>query len=344
MRTIKPIKLSSTKTNTTENLTSAEMGKLWATYMGNSMGKCILSYYLQHVEDEDIKTLLENALKLSEEFLKTINDIFTKENFPIPKGFSEEDVNLGAPRLFQDEFYVHYLKYAAKAAMSIYNVAVPLVYRKDVKEFFRYCMDSTMDLMDQIKEILMNKGLIIKPPVIPVPVKVEFVHQDFLNGFLGHVRPLHALEIAHFYDVIENNAASKALIMAFAQVVKDEKIRKLLERGKNIIKTNTEDYIQKLYDEDLPAPSFLDDLVTTSTFSPFSDKLMLFHKMDMFTMKIRVFGNAIAVNGRNDIGLIYTNALMKNSAFVREAAKIMIEKGWFEQPPRAADRKKLASD
>ncbi|WP_374954747.1 hypothetical protein, partial [Paenibacillus sp. AR247] len=25
------------------------MGKLWATYVGNTMGKCVLSYYLQHV-------------------------------------------------------------------------------------------------------------------------------------------------------------------------------------------------------------------------------------------------------------------------------------------------------
>lgn len=66
MQTIKPIKLSSNKTNITEKLTSAEMGKLWATYMGNDMAKYILSYFLQHVDDEDIKTLVENALKLSE--------------------------------------------------------------------------------------------------------------------------------------------------------------------------------------------------------------------------------------------------------------------------------------
>ncbi|MGX6445185.1 DUF3231 family protein [Neobacillus sp. K501] len=344
MKTIKPIKLGSTKTNTTVNLTSAEMGKLWATYMGNSMAKCILSYYLQHVEDKDIKILLENALHLSKDFLEKITEIFNKEKFPIPKGFSEEDVNLGAPRLFQDEFYVHYLKYTAKAGLSIYSVGIPLVFRSDVQDFFKYCMDCTLELMEQIKEILMNKGLIIKPPIIPIPEKVEFVHQDFLNGFLGHVRPMHALEIAHFYDNIENNVTSKALIMAFAQVVKDEKIRKLFEKGRDLTSTNIERYRQMLYDEHLPSPASLDDLVTTSTFSPFSDKIMLFHKMDMFTMKIRAFGNSVAVNGRHDIGILYSKSLMKISLFVEEAAKIMIEKGWFEQPPKAADRKKLSSE
>ena len=342
METIKPIKIRSTKLNTTEKLTSAEMGKLWATYVGNSMSKCILSYYLQHVDDEDIKALLENALNLSVDFMRTIGDIFHKENFPIPKGFSEEDINLGAPRLFEDEYYVHYLKYAAKAGMSIYNVAIPLVFRKDVTEFFTYCMDSTMALMEQIKNILMTKGFINKPPIIPVPDKVEFVHQDFLNGFLGHVRPLHALEIAHLYDNIENNTTSKALIMAFSQVAKSEKIRKLFVEGKNLTHKQIEQYMEKLHKENLPSPSFLDHLVTTSTFSPFSDKLMLFHKVDMFSMKIRAFGNSVAVGGRHDIGALYARSLMKISSFVEDAAKIIIENGWMEQPPYAVNRNKIA--
>jgi hypothetical protein len=344
MQTIKPFKISSNKSSTNEKLTSAEMGKLWATYMGNSMGKCVLSYFLQHVEDKEIKTLLENALNLSEEFMNMIKEIFVKENFPIPKGFGEEDVNLDAPRLLEDRYYVHYLKYTGKAGMSIYNDAVPLVYRNDVKDFFTYCMDSTMALLDHAKDLLMDKGFISKPPIIPIPDKVEFVHQDFLNGFFGHVRPLHALEIAHLYDNIENNVTSKALVMAFAQVAKDEKIRELFERGKDITTTNTEQYMQKLHDENLPSLTFLDDLVTNSTCSPFSDKLMLFHKVDMFSMKMRSFGNTIAVNGRHDIGLMYTKSLMKISKFVEDAAKIMIEKGWMEQPPKALDRKNLTSE
>lgn len=344
MQTIKPIKLGTTKTSLNEKLGSAEMGKLWATYMGNSMSKCIISYYLQHVKDPDIRTLLENALKLCNQFMKITTEIFNKENFPIPIGFGKDDVNLGAPRLFEDEFYVHYLKYTAKAGMSIYNIAIPLVFRKDVKEFFIYCMNCTITLMEQIKELLMNKGFIIKPPIIPVPDKAEFVDSDFLNGFFGHVRPLHALEIAHFYDNIENNVTSKALIMAFAQVVKDEQIRELFEKGRDLTAKNIESYMKVLHMENLPAPSFLDDLVTKSTFSPFSDKLMLFHKVDMFSMKIRAFGNSIAVNGRHDIGLLYTKSFMKIGVFVEKAAKIMIEKGWMEQPPYAVDRKKLASE
>lgn len=340
MDTIKPIK----KSNNNEKISSVEAGKLWATYMGNSMTARIISYYLEHVEDSDIKKLLENALNLCNEFMNTIEDILTKENFPIPIGFTKDDVNLNAPRLFEDEFYVHYLKYTAKVGLSVYTVAIPLVYRQDVKEFFIHCMHSTIVLLEQIKDVLMTKSLIIKPPYIPIPEKAEFIKEDFLNGFLGHIRPLHALEITHLYDNIENNVTSKALILGFSQVVKKENIRELFIRGKDNTHKAVERYMHLMQKENLPTPSFLDHLVTTSTISPFSDKLMLFHKVDMFSMKIRAFGNSMAVNGRHDVGFMYTRSLMNISLFVEDGAKIMIENGWFEQPPEAVDREKLGSN
>ncbi|WP_306421338.1 DUF3231 family protein [Robertmurraya sp. DFI.2.37] len=246
----------SDKTSISEPLTSVEMGKLWATYMGNNMAQYILAYYIQHVEDQDIKNLLQEALGLSEDFVKTITEIFTRDHIPIPNGFSEEDVNLNAPRLFQDEFYVHYLKYTSKAGMSIYNVAIPLVYRKDVQEFFRHCMDCTLDLIEKIKTISLDKGFIKKPPLIPTPEKVEFVHEDFLNGYFGHVRPMHALEITQLYDLIESNVASKALISAFSQVTKDEEIRTLFGRGERVTTRNLENYMKKLHEENLPSLPF----------------------------------------------------------------------------------------
>jgi hypothetical protein len=45
-------------------LTCAEMGKLWATYVGNSMSKQVVRYFLQHVDDREVKRLLEDSLML----------------------------------------------------------------------------------------------------------------------------------------------------------------------------------------------------------------------------------------------------------------------------------------
>jgi hypothetical protein len=346
MKTIKPIKITS-KLNgqAVEKLTSAEMGKLWAVYMGNTMSKCVLSYYVQHVTDKDIKEILKNALSISNEFLDDIKNIFKKENFPIPIGFTEDDVNLGAPRLFADEFYLHYLKYAAKAGLSLYSTAIPLMLRQDVRDFILKCNQLTTDLLVTLNETLKEKGFLTRPPVIPVPEKVEFIQKEsYLNGFLGHVRPLHGLEIAHLYDNMENNSTSKVLLMAFGQVAKNDKVKNFMHRGKDITMKHIEACRHQLNNEDLPAHPLLDDLVEKSTFAPFSDKLMMFHKIDMFSMKIRSYANALSLNGRHDIGAMFSKFLMDIGLYVQDGAKIFIDEGWMEKPPQAVDRNSLSTN
>ncbi|MGE8205015.1 DUF3231 family protein [Heyndrickxia sp. NPDC080065] len=343
MKNFKPIQFNFLNKNSTkEKLTSAEMGKLWATYMGNSMSRNVLKYYLKHIEDQDIKNILELALNLSESFVSTIKEIFIAESFPIPVGITEDDVDLDAPRLFFDEFYLHYLKYAGKAGLSIYSIAIPLVTREDVRDFFIYCLNSTVKLLTEVNILLMEKGFLIKPAPIPIPEKVEFIKkQNFFKGFFGNIRPLHALEIAHLYDNIENDVTSKALIIGFSQVAKDKQVRQFFLRGKDITNKHVELCSEQLHKENLPSPIFLDHLVSTSTTTPFSDKLMLSHKIDMFSMKVRSYANALSLNGRLDLAGMYSKFLMDNGLYVEDGTNIMIEHGWFEKPPEAVDRDNL---
>ncbi|MGZ4160018.1 MAG: DUF3231 family protein [Neobacillus sp.] len=345
MYTLKPINLSSEKLSPNAPITSVELAKLWATFMGNSMSKRILSYFMKHVEDQDIKTLIENGIGLCEDFMKTTEGILKKENYPIPVGFTEKDVNLEAPRLYEDEFYVHYLKYAAKAGLSLYAVAIPLIMRQDIHDFFTNCSNSTASFLSQVNTTLISKGFIIKPPVLPTPDKVDFVtKQNFFNGFVGDVRPLHALEVTHLFDNIESNTTSKALLVGFHQVVRSEKVKELFKRGLDIVEKSIKQHSEKLHMDNLPAPSRLEHLVTDSTVSPFSDKIMLWHKVDMFSMKIRHFANSVAVNGRKDLGLMYGRNMMNVFLFAEDGANILIEHGWMEEPPKAIDREHLASN
>ncbi|UOF92647.1 DUF3231 family protein [Fodinisporobacter ferrooxydans] len=332
------------KMDSNEKLNSAEQAKLWSTYMGNTMAICVLSYMLHHVEDQEIKIVVENALSLSEQFVKTIKEIFVQENYPIPQGFTEEDVNVGAPRLFEDPFYLHYLKYVSKAGISLYGIAVPLMIRSDIQTFFTKCVDSTMKLVNQVNEVSIAKGLIAKPAFTPYPSHVDFIKkQTYLNGFFGEVRPLQALEITHLYDNIENNATSRAVLIGFSQVAQSEQVRAYFLRGKEIVAKHYDICSQVLQKEDVSSPPILDTLVTTSTVPPFSDKLMMFHKLDMFSMRIRTYGNALAVSARHDIAAKYGRFLLEVGNYVEDGANILIEHGWLEQPPQAADREALAS-
>ncbi|RKD23231.1 hypothetical protein BEP19_12360 [Ammoniphilus oxalaticus] len=339
MDVIKPIHLSAKELDESQPLTSVEMGKLWVTYMGNNMSIKILSYFLEHCEDKHIRTLLENGLALSEDFTQRTKVFFNENNFPIPFGFSETDVNLGAPRLMEDELYAHYLKHAAKAGLSLYAIAIPLVMREDIREFFVYCNQCTTILLGQINNVLFHKHFISEPPIIPTPEKADFINkQNFLNGWFGDVRPLHAMEIVHLYDNIEDNATSKALLLAFYQTAEDEKIKALFKRGIEITDKAVRRLTEKLHLENLQTPSYLDHLVTTSNYPPFSDKIMLQQKFDMFSMKIRSIGNSMALNGRRDLSALYTRTLADIGLFIDDAANILIDKGWLESPPKAFDR------
>lgn len=325
------------------NLTIAEMGKLWATYSGNTMGYCVVSYYLKHVDDPDIKKVLDYALDLTQIYIQELKTLFIQENFPIPVGFTNEDVNLDAPRLFKDEFYLYYLQYIGKAGMSIYSAAIPIVTRKDIRDFFVKALSDTVELLCKVNDILKSKGMLMNAPVMPSPKKVDFINdQSYLKGYLGDVRPLHGLEVAHLYDNINNDVTSKALIIGFNQGAKQKKVRKFLERGGDINKKHIERLSKKLNEDNLPAPSLLDHLVTSSTFPAFSDKLMVFHKIDMFSMKIREYANGASLNGRRDIGAMYAQCLLDVSLYVEDGANIMIENGWMEQPPETLDRDHLS--
>jgi len=323
-------------------LTPPEMGKLWATYVGNTMGICTLRFFLVHVDDEDIKEVLENALSISEEFTQDIKQIFIQENFPIPVGFTEDDVNLDAPRLFYDEFYLHYLQYLAKAGMSIYSVAIPLMTRRDIRNFFGGALSKTSKLVADVNDVLISKGKLKNAPQMPAPHEVDFVNkQSFLNNSLVNGRPLHGLEVAHLYGGINNDITSKALILGFIQGAKQEKIKKYLERGKNINQKHIESMSKRLHNCNIPSPTLIDHLVTTSTTPTFSEKLMVYHKIDMFSMKIREYANGASLNGRKDIGLLFAKCQLDVSLYVEDGANIMIDHGWMEQPPLVVDRNNL---
>ncbi|MDY0395572.1 DUF3231 family protein [Virgibacillus halophilus] len=56
------------------------------------------------------------------------------------------------------------------------------------------------------------------------------------------------------------------------------------------------------------------------------------------------YGAAMAASPRHDLGVHYTRLMAELANYSNDGAKIMIENGWMEQPPIAADRKKLAKD
>jgi hypothetical protein len=62
------------------NLTSAELGFLWSSYMNESSTIPVLTYFNQTVEDLEIKNIIDLSLKRSKEHLSALTEIYQQEN------------------------------------------------------------------------------------------------------------------------------------------------------------------------------------------------------------------------------------------------------------------------
>lgn len=181
-------------------LTSSEIGELWTTYIYGSMSKCVLSYFLSKCNDNDIRLLIEGNLNLTVKNLEIITEIFNSVDFPIPIGFTDEDVNLNAKKLYSDTFMLHYMKHKTKFEMITHTSSLALSARSDVREFFNHCIKSKLEFCNMIDDTLLSKGLFIRSPYISTPEQVEFVKkQSFLSGFFGDKRPINTREIGYLY-------------------------------------------------------------------------------------------------------------------------------------------------
>ncbi|MFC5733961.1 DUF3231 family protein [Cytobacillus gottheilii] len=323
-------------------LTSSEVGGLWANYIADSMFVCVYKYYLEKVEDEEIKKVLEHALDLSQQHVQVVTKIFKEEGHAIPLGFTENDVHVDAPRLFSDEFFLIFTKQMTKGALVTYGAALPHVFRNDIREHFMSCISSTMELFNEATDVLLSKGLEVRSPYIPYLREADMVEkQHFLAGWWGKQRPITALEITHLYSNIQTNHMGTATITGFGQVAKNSDVRDYFKRGKEISKNQIQVIINYLHENDLPAPVTWDAEVYDSTESPFSDKLMLFMISMMTAAGMGNYGTALSASPRRDIAADYVRFQGEIGLYAEDGLNLQIKHAWLERPPHAADRDQL---
>lgn len=82
-------------TNHKIELTSAEIANLWSNYMSDTSAICTIGSFLSHVDDTEIRSILEFAIQLSQAHVQKLQSIFTEEQHPIPDGFSVNGVASG---------------------------------------------------------------------------------------------------------------------------------------------------------------------------------------------------------------------------------------------------------
>ncbi|WP_102345096.1 DUF3231 family protein [Bacillus sp. Marseille-P3661] len=326
-------------------LTAAEMSSLWSQYINDTLAVCMNTYFLEQVEDEEIRPIIEFTLKTAKDNLSIMEEIFNKDEFPTPIGFTDQDIDPKAPRLFSDSFMLMYLRHMSILALGANTAALGTVTRPDVVSFHKRVLNAAVDLQDKTRELMLKQGTYMRPPFITIPDKVDFVEkQHFLVGFFGKKRAVTSVEITHLFLNVQANAIGKAIITGFAQVARDEEVKEYLMRGKKLSQKYVDLFSDLLFKEDLPAPMSWDSAITDTTTQIFSDKLIMFHISAMIAAGIGNFGMALAASPRRDLGLKYASLIPEISLYAEDGANIMIKHGWLEEPPQADDRDNLIKE
>lgn len=324
-------------------LTSAELANLWTQYMTDSLALCVNRHLLTHCQDEQVQTILEHSITLSESHIKKIKFFLNSVNHPIPQGFTEEDVNPSAPRLFSDTIALVYIRIMTLHGLTSYALCVSTSVHSELRSYYNDCLLETRDLYDHILNVMVEQGVISKPPKLNAPGQVDFVsNQNYLAGWF-HRRPLNAIEISGLFYNMEKTEVKVFLEIGFSQVAKSKEAREYMKRGVKICEKHLNELGNMLERDHLSTPTSWESEVTRSTVSPFSDKLMIFQVLSLVSVAIGYYGAALSGAQRRDIILMYTKLIGEIGLYAEDGINLLIKNNWMEQPPLAENREELAN-
>jgi hypothetical protein len=271
--------------------------------------------------------------------LDKVSKVFSNEKFPIPYGFSKEDVVPDAPRLFSDEFWLFYLHEMTVYGLTAYSLGLTTTQRQDIRHFYFESYKEAFELYNQTFELMRSKGLLEREPSIVVPEHADFAKkQSFMAGWFGDHRPLNAIEIKSLFFNLNKSVLAKTLTLGFHQVVQSDEVRSFLKRTVSLAQKNISVFASILEKDFIRSTVSWDSHVTDSQITPFSEKLIMVHSSFLIEAAMSYYGTAMASSMRKDLGLHYSAAIADCTKLAEDGMNIMIAKGWFEQPPQAVDR------
>jgi hypothetical protein len=302
----------------------------------------VLELFLNQTEEKSYKSVIQFAQTVETKNRKRIEAVFQEEGAAIPIAFTEKDIDKSAPRLFDDNFQLMFIRLLSKILIGLYALHSGMSYREDIYRLYNDFTKDSMEIYNRTTQILLEKGVLVRPPGVPMPEKAEFVQgKSYLGGLnpFAEKRVLNTVEIGLIYQALESNITGVQLMTGFAQAAENPEVKQYFIRGRELAQKIVSVMSGLLTDSDLPAPSTWAGTVTASQVPPLSDKIMMYatNLLSMFGMGSNSVGAAFGFRG--DLVAKMGKILVETFDFAKEGGKIMIEHGWMEEPPQAADRK-----
>jgi hypothetical protein len=325
-------------------LTSSELGTLWMTYQEKTMTQRMLEYFIEQADDNRAKEIMQDTHMKIINYLEDIKTILKNEGAVIPVGYTEQDVNIGVPKLYDNMFDIMFLRLLKEISMGLHTLHLSMAYRKDIILLYKELTGFTQSVYDECVDYLQEKDVLPRPPVVTMPKSVEFVEgTSYMSGFnlFSEKRALNTVEVAHLYQSIESNIIGMQLITGFAQVANEPEVKKYFIKGKELAKKIVTDNTQVFLQSDIQPPSTWGANATDSKVAPFSDKLMMYctSLFCSFGLGSSALGTAFSL--RSDLPLKMVSEAKDILTYGQDGGKIMAKNGWLEEPPQMQDRNDL---
>lgn len=325
-------------------LSSSELGTLWMTYQQKTMTQRFLEYFIEQADDNRAKKIMQGYHMKIIKYIGDIKNILKNDGAVVPVGYTEQDVNTGVPKLYDNMFDIMFLLLLTEISMGLHTLHLNMAYRKDVVLLYKDLTAFAQSGYDECVDYLQERDVLARPPAVTMPKTVEFADgTNYMSGFnlFSEKRALNAVEVAHLYHSIESNIIGMQLITGFAQVANEPEVKKYFVKGKELAKKIVTDNTQLFLQSDIQPPSTWGANATDSKVAPFSDKLMLY-----CTSLFCSFGSGSSALGtafslRSDLPLKMISQAKDIITYGRDGGKIMAKNGWLEEPPQMQDRNKL---
>ncbi|MEH6946687.1 DUF3231 family protein [Bacillus sp. JJ634] len=325
----------------TNPLSASEVGTLWLTYEEKTLIMRILEYFIEKSDEQEGRNLLGGLWQELNFYVLEMEKLFEEQGIVKPIGFTKGDVNLDAPKLYDNGFDIMFLRILKEVSMAMYTMNMNMAYNNQVMAIYEGLTVVTQKIYKLATLYLLQKGILSLPPKVTMPKSVEFIkNKSYMSGFnpFGHKRPLNTLEIGILHQAIESNNIGMQLITGFAQCAENKDVKRYFVKGIDLCKKQIKIVEDILLESDVHFSATSGSMVTTSTVAPFSDKLMMhcIFLLNGFSIVGNSFGTFFTL--RNDISMKTTLIAKDIFLYGQEGIEIKIKHGWFEEPPQMEDR------
>jgi hypothetical protein len=328
----------------TNSLSASEVGSLWLTYEEKTLIMRILEHFIEKSDEQQATNILGGLWQELNYYVLQMEQIFREQGMVKPIGYTKADVNIEAPKSYDNGFDVMFLRILKEVSMGMYTINMNMAYSDKVMQMYEGLTTVTQKFYKLSTLYLLEKGILTLPPKVTMPKTNEFIdskrYLDGLNPF-GDKRALNDIELGILHHGIETNNIGLQLITGFAQCAKNKDVKEYFVKGKDLAKKQIKIMEDILLESDVQFSATSGSTVTTSTVAPFSDKLMMhcIYLLNGFGLVGNSFGAYFSL--RKDIS-VKTMFLAKDVyTYAQEGIKIKIKNGWFEEPPQMEDRSKI---